>query len=95
MEIKAESRIFLIVAPMGGPFLLWKEAVLWACWFSVRTGSGVKGASVFTAVTEENKQENSDTRTKFKGKILFKFDYLFKGHFPDMHLKCQYKTMNG
>lgn len=49
MEIKAESRIFLIVAPMGGPFLLWKEAVLWACWFSVRTGSGVKGASVFTA----------------------------------------------
>lgn len=47
--IKAESRIFSIVEPMGGPSLLWKAAMLWTCWFSICTGSHVKGASVLTA----------------------------------------------
>lgn len=49
LGIKANSRIFSILEPMGGPFLLWKAAMLWTCRFSICTGSGAKGASVLTA----------------------------------------------
>lgn len=49
---KAESRIFLTVELMGGPFLLWKAAMLCTGWFSICTHSGVKGASILTAVVK-------------------------------------------